>query len=414
MATRIIYDRALLDEILLRDGATLIGSYEKLNSEVIINFKCKCGNEHQKGFRTCFTNGGLFCKTCVENNRQNKRKNTNLIKYGVENCLQSKEIQEKAKLTNLRKLGVQFPSQSKVVLDKRVKTYLEKYGVENPLQSEEIRDKSKQTNLRKYGVKNPLQSNEIKDKIKKTNLMKFGVKNPGQANEIKEKIKKTNLERYGIENGHSNNIKDKIKKTNLEKYGVEFPFQSIQVKDKIRVTNILRYGTENPFASDTIKSRIKKTNLEKYGVEYPSQNEEIFAKAQKNAKKFKDFTMPSGAIRKVQGYEPFALRDLLAAGITEDQIKTERKEVPRIKYSVEEKDRYYFPDIFIPHQNRLIEVKSTWTYKCKTDFVKQKGEAAKAAGYNYELWIYDGKGNRVTCENEEKKPTNEIIKPNLQ
>ena len=125
--------------------------------------------------------------------------------------------------------------------------------------------------------------------------------------------------------------------------------------------------------------------------------------------------MPSGTVRKVQGYEPFALRDLIAAGITEDQIKTDRSDVPRIKYSAEEKDpslhqntgtdseprqslskdRYYFPDIFIPHENRLIEVKSTWTYKCKTDFIKQKGEAAKAAGYNYELRIYNSKGKLV-------------------
>ena len=116
--------------------------------------------------------------------------------------------------------------------------------------------------------------------------------------------------------------------------------------------------------------------------------------------KQKEFIFPSGKIEKVQGYEPFALRDLLSLGLTEEQIKTGRSEIPRIKFTIEEKEHYYFPDIFIPHENRIIEVKSEWTYKCKTDFVIQKGEAAKAAGYNYECWIYNRKGERVEEENE--------------
>jgi hypothetical protein len=105
--------------------------------------------------------------------------------------------------------------------------------------------------------------------------------------------------------------------------------------------------------------------------------------------------MPSGQIRKVQGYEPFAL-DALLKTYTEDQIKTDRRDVPRIPYTVDEKQRYYFPDIFIPHVNTIVEVKSTWTLKCKADNVDLKKKATKEKGYVYELWCFDGKGNRVS------------------
>ena len=46
-------------------------------------------------------------------------------------------------------------------------------------------------------------------------------------------------------------------------------------------------------------------------------------------------------------------------------------------------------------QNRCIEVKSTWTAKKKKDTILLKQKAAKELGYDYEIWIYDRKANRV-------------------
>lgn len=105
--------------------------------------------------------------------------------------------------------------------------------------------------------------------------------------------------------------------------------------------------------------------------------------------------MPSGAIRRVQGYEPFALTDLLHHGYTEEQIVTGRTGIPRIQYTADSKARYHFPDIFIPHENRIIEVKSTWTYACKEDNIQLKKTASEEAGYCYEIWCYDRDGKRV-------------------
>jgi hypothetical protein len=117
-------------------------------------------------------------------------------------------------------------------------------------------------------------------------------------------------------------------------------------------------------------------------------------RAQKNAKKYKEYVMPSGEVRKVQGYEPFALDELIKT-YSESQIKTDRKDIPRIQYEVDGVKRYYFPDIFIPHENKLIEVKSTWTFKCKTDNIQLKKNAAIEQGFNYEICCFDGKGNRI-------------------
>ena len=56
---------------------------------------------------------------------------------------------------------------------------------------------------------------------------------------------------------------------------------------------------------------MKQNNLEKYGVEHHSQNEEIADKMIKNNFKLKEFIFPSGETIKVQGYEPFALNDII-------------------------------------------------------------------------------------------------------
>jgi hypothetical protein len=79
---------------------------------------------------------------------------------------------------------------------------------------------------------------------------------------------------------------------------------------------------------------------------------------------------------KCQGYETFAIRN---------DIVNEKMNVPEIWYYDNNKKYRYFVDIYIPSQNKCIEV--------KTNLLKQ--EAAKKLGYNFEFWIYDNKGNRV-------------------
>ena len=51
--------------------------------------------------------------------------------------------------------------------------------------------------------------------------------------------------------------------------------------------------------------------------------------------------------------------------------------------------------IFIPNQNRCIEVKSTWTAKVNENTIFIKQTAGKSLGYQYEIWVYDHKGVKV-------------------
>ena len=116
----------------------------------------------------------------------------------------------------------------------------------------------------------------------------------------------------------------------------------------------------------------------------------------KKSHKFKEYIFPSGRIDKIQGYEHFALNELIInEKINESDIITGCKNVPEIWYHDEHNiKRRHFVDIFIPSQNRCIEVKSEWTFTKPNILIKQK--AAKNLGYNYEIWVYDKKGNK-TC-----------------
>ena len=244
-----------------------------------------------------------------------------------------------------------------------------------------------------------------KEKTLETNNIKYKSAYYIQNNDIKEQIKARLIEKYNVTNiSQLESVKDKKKKTSRKKYNTDYPLQHKSVKEKREQTNLIRYNVKNQFQDENIKQKIKETNIKKYNVEHAAQNPDIFEKIQKNSKKYKEYLMPSGIVKKVQGYEPFAL-DILIQQYTEEQIKTDRKDIPRIKYIINEKDKYYFPDIYIPHENKIIEVKSTWTYKCKTDNITLKKDACIEQGYNYEIWCFNSKGEKIDIDsiNEGKK-----------
>ncbi len=59
-----IYNKELLDNIAIRDGARIVSYPTPLNRDALIPYICKCGNEQTKGFRTC-DKRGCFCNTCA-------------------------------------------------------------------------------------------------------------------------------------------------------------------------------------------------------------------------------------------------------------------------------------------------------------------------------------------------------------
>lgn len=433
MPDKIRYNLDLLNLLSKRDNSIIIGNYENLKSDTPISFVCNCGQEYSKKFVQIFRSSGFFCEVCTKQNRKEKVKNTCLKKYGKEHAFQVSKFREEGKKTIKEKYGVNNVSQSQQIKDLKEKTTFAHYGVLNPFQSDSLKKKIKETNRQKYGVAHVLQNKDVMAKVKNSNIVKYGVDHHSKSTEIKEKKRNTCFKNFGVDcHLKSNLIKSQIKQTNLIKYGVEYtlqgktvraagkktlldkygvdhPMKSKQIQEKIKQTNLEKYGTEFASQSEIVKDRMKKTNLRKYGVEYASQCSEIMEKTQKNAKKYKEYTFPSGNKRNVQGYEPFALDQLLKDGYVEEQIFTGRKDVPRITYEIDGKKRYYFPDIYIPEKNKIIEVKSTWTYKCKTDNIQQKKKACIDAGFDYEIWCFDAKGVRINIDEKVEVPVNEVV-----
>lgn len=391
------FSKDYLDNLCNEHNIILLRKYsnDELNLKTNINFYCIiCLCETSKSFK--YMEQNPTCKKCTSLEKAKKAKNTIILKYGVENISQLDEIKIKKKQTTIKNYGVEHNSQSQEIKNKKIITCFKNNGVEHPQQSKEIQCKSKKTCLSNYGVEHPSQSKDIQELSKKTNLLKFGVEYASQNKDFKNKVKLTCLDKYGVEYlQQSKEIQDKSKQTCLNNYGVEHPSQSKEIKQKCKETNTKKYGVNSYSQTDEFKEKCKQTCLNKYGVEHPHQNIEIMEKSSKNAYKSKIFKFKSGNEIKCQGYEPFALTELNNA-FDENSIITGVKNVPEIWYydNVGKKHRYYV-DIFIPSQNLCIEVKSTWTIKSKKSNIYLKQKAIKEAGYNYEIWVYDNKGNKV-------------------
>ena len=226
---------------------------------------------------------------------------------------------------------------------------------------ENIKEKREETIIKKYGVKNAFQSNIIKQKIENSMINKYGVKHISQSQKIKDKKVETSLRNYGVKHPtQTQEIKEKREETIIKKYGVKNAFQSNIIKQKIENSMINKYGVKHISQSQKIKDKKVETSLRNYGVEYPTQNTEIMDKCSKNAYKLKEYILPSGNIIKIQGYENYALDEILQDGILEEDIINGCKNVPEIWYEDENGIKHkHYVDIFIPNQNRCIEIKST-------------------------------------------------------
>jgi hypothetical protein len=105
----------------------------------------------------------------------------------------------------------------------------------------------------------------------------------------------------------------------------------------------------------------------------------------------KDYVFPSGKIVKVQGYEPQALDVLLKIYSEEDLIlgaANIREKIGVIMYIDNNGNQHrYFPDIYISSINKIIEVKSEWTYKIQKDVNELKKNACIEAGLDFAFMI---------------------------
>jgi len=153
---------------------------------------------------------------------------------------------------------------------------------------------------------------------------------------------------------------------------------------------IKKNGYGNLLQCQAIQDKNDKTCEEKYGDKDIMKNAEIFEKVIKNSFKKKEYTLPSGKKIIYQGYENVAL-DALLETLKEDEIINDAKLMPKIMYSFEDKMHRYYPDIYIPSQNKIIEVKSPYTYNKQLEQNMCKKEQVIKDGYIFEFWICNKK-----------------------
>lgn len=125
---------------------------------------------------------------------------------------------------------------------------------------------------------------------------------------------------------------------------------------------------------------------------------------QKNSSKYawKNVITDEGESLRLQGFEPQALNWILnkfpklkASDIVFDSSGN----VPSVRYFVGKRSHWYYPDMYIPKQNRIIEVKSIYTIGLDSGRnwgkTQAKAKACKEAGYKFVLLLMTKQGERL-------------------
>lgn len=136
-------------------------------------------------------------------------------------------------------------------------------------------------------------------------------------------------------------VKEKVKETLLKNYGVDCIFKNEKTRNSIHKN----LGVDYPFQSKNIQDKIKETNQNKYGVKNQFQRPEIIEFIQKNCKKkcfYDNQFFDSGT-------------ELAFYIYYKDKGFNILKCPYKIKYNVNNKIHYYFPDFLL--ENKLIEIK---------------------------------------------------------
>lgn len=328
-----VYTKELLNELLQQTGAKLKDEIEHTTKRSKITFYCHCGEERTKTFEA-IKKDKPYCKKHQNEILQKKRKNNLQKKYGD-------------KVTDVTKI----PGFN----EKRDKTMIKKYGTTVFFKT----DSYKKSRLKYHYVY----------------LIKLLMSGGAKFIDI-------------ISEGDLNRESNILFQCNCGNEG-QLNFRNIEKIGPVCFEERIKQSVE----------KTKSTMLEKYGVENAQHHPDLFEKGKSSAYNSKEYTFPSGKKVKIQGYEHFALDELLET-YTEDDIKVgsldrKKKELPTIDYTFENKSKKYYPDIYIKSINKLVEVKSDFTYNSKKNQNIAKKQACLDQKYNYEFYIYDRNGKRI-------------------
>ena len=243
--------------------------------------------------------------TCSRKCSSELRKRTVVDKYGsLEEFNKHKII--KAKNTNKLRYGVENPQSLNCIKEKTKKTCLERYGAESFLQSDQYKqtfDEIRKTDEYKKKVRNsyeltmrkkygedwgkyatnkmieayrdktgydfPSQDPDVQKKVAETNQKRYGKDRPMQNEKIKHKAIDTWKSKYGHDGIDKQNLIDKTRRTMMERYRVEHVFQNGPLREKMYLDYKERTGYNYPSQNPEVQKKIQESCQEKYGVDHP-------------------------------------------------------------------------------------------------------------------------------------------------
>lgn len=223
---------------------------------------------------------------------------------------------------------------------------------------------------------------------------------PEEQAKRKEKMISTCIERHGVD--WKEKQQAKVYATKLLKYGD--PHWSNSEKSSMKNQN------KTPEEQSLINEKRRKTNIELYGVENTFfKSNDCIKKSARSNNRHKDYMLPSGRIIGIRGYEGRVLAELLKLHDEHDLLIHDaysEYNIPIFEYITANKHKNkYYPDIYIPKDNLIIEVKGRWwwdgngaeKYKSRLTNNLNKRKSVINAGYDYQLWLFQTHKTYTVC-----------------
>ena len=287
--------------------------------------------------------------------------------------VKAKEAEEKRKATVMAKYGAEHYTQSLDFSQKVIETTVAKYGVTHAMKSPEIVEKRKASEIEAHGdLKTGYKTR------KKRLLEEHGVENIAQVPGVAEKVQETIQSKFGSHYSKNSGWRERYKL----KTGYEHPRLNPLVEAKRVKTLVYMNGVASSFEIEDIRNRAKATRKEKYGVEFSFQRPKIYH----DAVITKPYTMPSGKVVKVRGYEGLILDELLAEDVAEGDIEIGFG-VPSFTYEWEGVKKIYYPNILIKSKNLIIDVKSVYEFHRAWDEHHYRRTIVEGKGYGLEFRV---------------------------
>jgi len=168
----------------------------------------------------------------------------------------------------------------------------------------------------------------------------------------------------------------------MEKYGSEYFVNSEEYKKQM----MEKYGSEYFVNSEEFKKQM----MEKYGVEHAMQSSELFSKMLKSSFRRREYTFEDGTTSMILGYEDLAIKDLEESKLYSVIEAGDNEKIPTFWYDFEDKKHKYYPDIFLPEVNTIIEVKSTYYFE--KDMPKNICKAKEVSKtFIFLVYVYTGR-----------------------